>query len=452
MRSRYDEGKSLRSKAPRASHGAWTPSRRRRDPVELVLESSRGRIERLVPIRHGRMLQSPFAFYRGAASIMAADLARTPRSGLRVQACGDCHLLNFGVFATPERRRIFDINDFDETLPAPWEWDLKRLAASFAIAARHQRFSARNARDAATASAASYRRHMFAYAEQPTLDAWYARIDGALEFTDPALRREYERAWRREKRRDATREHHDLAHRPGRKPKIKPEPPLVYHPARNEDVRFGANVRGALRRYRESLPDERRTLFDRFELCDVAMKVVGVGSVGTVCAVALYLGARGEPLYLQVKEARASVLEPIAGASRYDNAGQRVVVGPAADADRERHLPRLDPRRPRPQLLRAPAPRLQDQARGRADEPAAHAALRGAVWLGARARARALGRRRGAGRLHGPEQGVRDRARALRAPLRAPERARLRGVRRGRPRGPRRGAPRLTLTSRAPTR
>ena len=287
----------------------------------------REEIERLVPIRYGRMLQSPFAFYRGAASIMAADLARTPRSGLRVQACGDCHLLNFGVFATPERRRIFDINDFDETLPAPWEWDVKRLAASFAIAAQHQRFSARDARDAAAASARSYRRHMFEYAEQPTLDAWYARIDGVLEFTDPALRREYERAWRREKRRDSTREHHDFEHRPGRTPRIKPEPPLVYHPARNDDARFGANVRGALRRYRDSLPDERRALFDRFELCDVAMKVVGVGSVGTVCAVALYRGVRGEPLYLQVKEARASVLEAFAGASRYENAGQRVVVG-----------------------------------------------------------------------------------------------------------------------------
>jgi uncharacterized protein (DUF2252 family) len=285
-------------------------------------------VPRLVPIRYARMLQSPFAFFRGAAAVMAEDLARTPRTGLRVQACGDAHLLNFGVFATPERRRIFDINDFDETLPAPWEWDLKRLAASLAIAGLHLRFPTRDARAAAAASARSYRQNMAAYAEEPSLDAWYARIDALPELIeDPELRAEYARALRREKRRDESREHHDLVHHAGRKPRIKSERPLVYHPGPGDDARFGANIAAALRRYRDSLPDERRPLLDKFELCDVAMKVVGVGSVGTVCAVALYLDRNENPLYLQVKEARASVLEPFAGESRYDNRGQRVVVG-----------------------------------------------------------------------------------------------------------------------------
>ena len=328
MRSRIEEGRALRARVPRSSHAEWKPARKRRDPVEVVIESSEGRVPRLVPIRYARMLQSPFAFYRGAAAIMAEDLARTPSTGLRVQACGDAHLLNFGVFATPERRRIFDINDFDETLPAPWEWDLKRLAASLAIAARHLRFGTRDVRAAAVASARSYRRNMATYADEPTLDAWYARIDAVPELIeDPELRAEYARALRREKRRDETREHHELTHRGGRKPRIKSERPLVYHPGPGDDARFGANIAAALRRYRDSLPDERRPLFDRFELCDVAMKVVGVGSVGTVCAVALFLDRNRNSLYLQVKEGRASVLEPFAGASRYDNCGQRVVVG-----------------------------------------------------------------------------------------------------------------------------
>jgi len=328
MPSRTEEGRALRARVPRSSHAEWKPGRKRRDPVEIVIESSRGRVPRLVPIRYQRMLQSPFSFFRGAASIMAEDLARTPRSGLRVQACGDSHLLNFGVFATPERRRIFDINDFDETLPAPWEWDVKRLAASMVIAGRHLRFSRRDARAAAVAAVRSYRRHMAVYAGEPALDAWYARIDAVPQLIeDPELRGEYAHAVRRQKQRDETREHHDLTHRGGRKPRIKSEPPLVYHPGAGDDPRFAGNVEAALRRYRDSLPDERRPLYDRFELCDVAMKVVGVGSVGTVCAVALFLDRNRNPLYLQIKQARASVLEPHAGASRYDNQGERVVVG-----------------------------------------------------------------------------------------------------------------------------
>jgi len=281
-----------------------------------------------VPIRYGRMLASPFAFYRGAAAVMAADLAATPTTGVQVQACGDCHLVNFGGFATPERLLIFDINDFDETLPAPWEWDVKRLAASMVIAGRHLRFSRRDARAAAVAAVRSYRRHMAVYAGEPALDAWYARIDAVPQLIeDPELRGEYAHAVRRQKQRDETREHHDLTHRGGRKPRIKSEPPLVYHPGAGDDPRFAGNVEAALRRYRDSLPDERRPLYDRFELCDVAMKVVGVGSVGTVCAVALFLDRNRNPLYLQIKQARASVLEPHAGASRYDNQGERVVVG-----------------------------------------------------------------------------------------------------------------------------
>src|SRR5262249_7638996 len=197
---RYLRGKKLREKTPRASHAGWEPPRNRRDPIEILIESSVGRIEHLIPIRYGRMLRSPFAFYRGAAAIMAADLATTPRTGVRVQACGDAHLLNFGGFATPERRLIFDINDFDETLPAPWEWDVKRLSTSFVVAARSNRFTKREARDAATAAVRSYREHVARAAEMPTLEAWYASVSGLAEtLGNPRLRKRYERVVREER-------------------------------------------------------------------------------------------------------------------------------------------------------------------------------------------------------------------------------------------------------------
>ena len=275
------------------------------------------------------MLQSPLAFYRGAAAIMAADLARTPVSGVRVQSCGDCHLLNFGGFATPERRHIFDINDFDETLPAPWEWDVKRLAASFVIAARNSRFSQRTARAAAAAAVRSYRERMAEYAEMPTLDAWYASVSGIVENAeDPELRTRYERILRKERKRDHAHEFARLAVDTGGVARIRDDPPLVYHPDLAHGARFStAGIRRAMERYRASLADERRVLFDRYRLCDVAVKVVGVGSVGTRCTIALFLAGENDPLFLQFKEARRSVLEPFAGKSAYPNRGERVVMG-----------------------------------------------------------------------------------------------------------------------------
>src|SRR5262245_47604055 len=281
-------GKALRATCPRKSHAAWTPPPGRADPVELLVEVGRGRIEELLPIRYGRMVQSPFAFYRGAAAVMANDLAHTPATGLRVQACGDCHLLNFGGFATPERRLIIDINDFDETLPAPWEWDLKRLAASFVIAGRSNRFSRRQSRAAAVAARASYRRHMREYAGMPALQVWYASIEGILEnVRQSETRRFYKRMLRKEMGRDATSEFAKLTRRGKGTPRIKDDPPLIYHLQQRDDPDFARNVTRTLDRYRDSLADDRRLLFDRFRLQDIAVKVVGVGSVGTMCGVAL---------------------------------------------------------------------------------------------------------------------------------------------------------------------
>jgi uncharacterized protein (DUF2252 family) len=328
LAERYALGKALREKVPRGRHAGWQPPSRRRDPIDILIESSTGRIPSLLPIRYGRMLQSPFTFYRGAAAIMAADLASTPKTGVRVQACGDCHLLNFGGFATPERRIIFDINDFDETLPAPWEWDVKRLSASFVVAGRSNRFTKRDARAAAAAAVRSYREHVASSAEMPTLQAWYASVSGLVEtLGNPRLRRRYERVVREEREHGSAHEFAELAHYVDGVPRIKDDPPLVYHADIEHDPAFWRRVHRELRRYRESLPDDRRVLFDRFQLCDMAAKVVGVGSVGTACAVALFLAAKEDPLFLQFKEAHSSVLEPFAGKSAYANHGERVVTG-----------------------------------------------------------------------------------------------------------------------------
>jgi len=327
---RLAAGKALRTTVPRGSHAGWRAPRGRADPIEVLIESDKGRTRRLIPIRYGRMLPSPFTFYRGAAAIMAADLATTPVTGLQVQVCGDCHLLNFGGFATPERRIIFDINDFDETLPAPWEWDLKRLAASFVIAGRDNRFRARDCRTATVTAVRSYRDHICEYALMPALQVWYASVDliGYLAGTrDPQIRKLYLRLLRKAQHRDAAREFPKLAHRLGGAPRIKDDPPLIYHLADEQRPEFHRMVHDVLARYRASLPDERRVLFDRYRFADLAVKVVGVGSVGTMCGAALFLAADDDPLFLQIKEARSSVLEPFAGKSVYHHRGERVVVG-----------------------------------------------------------------------------------------------------------------------------
>lgn len=328
---RYAAGKALRQRVPRQKHGEWTPARNRRDPVELVMESSKGRIPELIPIRNGRMMVSPFTFYRGTANIMAADLAPTPVSGLHAQLCGDAHLLNFGGFATPERRLILDINDFDETLPGPWEWDVKRLAASFVFAARSNGFSAADQREAALTCVRSYREHMIEYADMPVLEVWYARLqlsDLMASVHDKATKGRLRKRIR--KTAATTVAEHDfpkMAEARGGRYVIKDAPPLIYHHPHINLASSRENIERGLARYRESLPADRKTLLDRYQLMDVALKVVGVGSVGTMCAVALMMAADDDPLFLQIKEAGPSVLETYLGKSAYSNHGQRVVVG-----------------------------------------------------------------------------------------------------------------------------
>ena len=323
-------GKRLRDKCPRESHADWSPPNDRPDPVALVLESDKGRIAQLVPIRHGRMLQTPFTFYRGAALNMAADLSNTPATGLRVQACGDCHLLNFGAFATPERRIIFDINDLDETLPAPWEWDVKRLAASFVLACRDNGFSKSFAWDAAAACVRSYRERMAEFGKMRVLDVWYTHID--MEELIPTIQDKQTRS--RLSQRLAEARHsgvveHDfpkLAEVVGSLPKIKDNPPLIFH-WRKRDPKWHADAKAAFEAYRNTMEEDRRLLLDHYEVRDIAIKVVGVGSVGTWCGILLLLASETDPLFLQVKQAGPSVLEAYAGKSIYPNHGQRVVNG-----------------------------------------------------------------------------------------------------------------------------
>jgi uncharacterized protein (DUF2252 family) len=328
---RRAEGKRLRDKVPCEAHGGWKTPRDRRDPIDLLIESNHGRMPQLVPIRHGRMLESPFAFYRGSAALMASDLAHTPNTGLRVQACGDAHLQNFGGFATPERNVIFDINDFDETLPAPWEWDLKRLAASVVVAGRHLGLRESHSARAARATVRSYREHITDYSSMRALEVWYDRIDIdklLAQAPDETTRKRVER--RINKARARTIAEHDfpkLTEQRGSTPLIKDDPPLVFHPAPKELSDFRSEFSDKFALYRESLNPSMCPLFDRFHFCDLAIKVVGVGSVGTRCLIALFLAADDDPLFLQMKEARASVLEPYAGKSAYPNHGQRVVVG-----------------------------------------------------------------------------------------------------------------------------
>lgn len=327
---RTEAGKALRVTQPREAQGGFKATPDRPDPVELLIESSVGRIDHLIPIRYGRMLASPFAFFRGAAAIMAADLSSTPDTGLGVQACGDAHLANFGAFATPERRIVFDINDFDETFPAPWEWDLKRLATSFVIASAHNGHKPADCRAAAANVVARYAEKMRELAALPTLDAWYAYLDyeALIEMgTDQELKRRRRKLLEKALERDSAAEFIKLGHIRDGKPRIKDAPPLIYHANDLQDPAFEAGVRESLARYRESLPGERRVLFDRYELADVAIKVVGVGSVGTVCWIALFFAADDDPLFLQVKEARESVLAKYVDYPAFPSNGQRVVFG-----------------------------------------------------------------------------------------------------------------------------
>ena len=329
-------GKALRDTIPRASQAGWKPANDRRDPVEFLLETNEGRIPALIPIRMGRMASSPFAFYRGSAAQMAADLATIPTTGLRVQACGDAHLMNFGGFATPERNVIFDVNDLDETLPAPFEWDVKRLAASVVIAAQHLRFSDNDAKRLAIDTVRTYREQMAVYASMRALDVWYDRIDlTQIEFDaeENGEKVAVEIRKRAKQRIAAERKKSlpealfpQLTELNGTRPRIKDEPPLIFHPTKEQAPGMELDFQEAIATYRESLAEHTRVLFDRFSLFDLAIKAVGVGSVGRTCGVALFM-AENEPLFLQLKEARASILEPYAGKSLHSNHGQRVIAG-----------------------------------------------------------------------------------------------------------------------------
>ena len=332
---RAAKGRALRDQAPRSSHAGWKPGKEHRDPVELLNASNIGRIAELIPIRFGRMAASPFAFYRGAAALMAADLAKTPSSGLRVQACGDAHLMNFGGFATPERHVNFDINDLDETLPAPFEWDLKRLTASVVIAARHLELPMSDASRVATEVVREYRERMTDYAGMRVLDVWYDKIDlqkYSDRSGDPIIMKEIQKRLAQRIEKEQRRSVPDsmypkLVTHQGASPTIKDEPPLIFHPTIEQAPALKSGYGEVIASYRETLPEHTRVLFDRYHYFDLAMKVVGVGSVGTMCSIVLFMAADNDPLFLQVKEARSSVLEPYAGKSVYSNHGQRVVMG-----------------------------------------------------------------------------------------------------------------------------
>ncbi|WP_245435680.1 DUF2252 domain-containing protein [Microvirga calopogonii] len=332
-------GRALRQRVPRAEHRKWDKNGKRPDPIDLLRAADAGRIPELLPIRYERMVQSPLNFYRGAAVVMAADLAGSPATGIRVQACGDCHLMNFGGFATPERNILFDINDFDETLPAPWEWDVKRLAASFVLAARSNGMSDRTAREASVACTRSYRKRLAEFSKMSPLDVWHARVTAEdILAMEPA--RDRDRARRRIDKAarqigsevDFPKLTDVVAGRVG----IHDAPPLIYHPDVARTPEFHHVVDQALVGYRESIADDRRVLLDRYRVVDAAIKVVGVGSVGRRCWITLMMSASNDPLFLQFKEAAASVLEPYAGASAYAHHGQRIVTGqrlmqPASD-------------------------------------------------------------------------------------------------------------------------
>jgi uncharacterized protein (DUF2252 family) len=324
---RIQIGKSLRERLPRSRHAIWQPPAAGREPIEIIEASNRGRLQELIPIRYGRMLRSPFTFLRGSAALMAYDLATTPKTDIIVQACGDCHLLNFGFFATPERNLVFDINDFDETLPAPWEWDLKRLVVSFVIAGRDSDLSDRESKAAAIDCARSYREHLREYSRLSPLEVWYTRIgvEQVIEMApDEKTRKIREQMMTKARERIIEHLYPKIVTQTAGRNRFVDQPPILYHV---NEPDWETLVREGLEDYRQSLPEERRVLFDRYRLEDFALKVVGIGSVGTRCYIALFFSEDNHPLILQVKEACPSVLEPYTAKSQYENQGQRVVTG-----------------------------------------------------------------------------------------------------------------------------
>ena len=335
---RVERGKAARAEVPRASHASFEPPPKRADPVKLLERQAKTRVPELVPIRYGRMLVSPFTFYRGAALIMAQDLAPTPRSGLNVQCCGDAHLSNFGVFASPERALVFDLNDFDETLPGPWEWDVKRLAVSMLIAARYNDFPAKEQDRIVLDTVGRYRTAMAEFAGMKDLDLWYSHLDIQTLVQEyrsqfkPKMVKRTEKTLAKARTKDSMTAFSKLTEVVDGKPKIVDQSPLIVPldqlaPGAEGEEMFD-QLHELLRSYRETLQFDRRVLLERFELTDFARKVVGVGSVGTRAWIALLFGRDGQdPLFLQMKEAEASVLEEFVAPSEFSNHGERVVVG-----------------------------------------------------------------------------------------------------------------------------
>jgi uncharacterized protein (DUF2252 family) len=333
---RYAAGKALRSKTSRSSHAQWAPDPERPDPINMLEQANSTRLQQLVPIRFGRMSMSPFAFYRGTADIMAYDLAKTPVSGINAQICGDAHLSNFGVYASPERRQVFDVNDFDETLAGPWEWDVKRLATSVVLASRQNGYSAQESRQAVVRCMQRYRENIQQFSQMNHLDVWYYHLDveaimamARVKENRKALIRASERASKRTRIETFPKLAEAMVDGQYR---IKDEPPLIFHYDElhpNEENLDTNEWRAMVKDYMASLPEERRVILFRYRSVDIAQKVVGVGSVGTRCAIVLALGgAEGDdPLFMQLKEAGPSVLESYLGASPYSNHGERVVVG-----------------------------------------------------------------------------------------------------------------------------
>jgi uncharacterized protein (DUF2252 family) len=335
---RAAHGKAARAEVPRSSHALYEPPARRADPIKLLERQAKTRVPELVPIRYGRMLVSPFTFYRGAALIMASDLATTPRSGLHVQCCGDAHLSNFGVFGSPERQLVFDLNDFDETLPGPWEWDVKRLAVSMLIAAQNNDFAGKDQDQVVLDTVAAYRGAMTDFAAMKNLDVWYAHLEmeNALkEFgsqLQPKAVKKTEKALAKARTKDSMAAFSKLTRVVDGEARIVSEPPLIVPiddllEGKERDEMFDG-LHELVREYRASLEYDRRILLEEFRLTDFARKVVGVGSVGTRAWIALMLGRDGQdPLFLQMKEAEASVLEEFVAPSEFENHGERVVAG-----------------------------------------------------------------------------------------------------------------------------
>ncbi len=332
--AKFEAGKALRQSVPRSAHAQWTAPADRPDPVKILEAQAAQRVPDLVPIRYGRMLVSPGTFYRGGAGIMAWDLAHTPTTNMRVQCCGDAHLLNFGAYAAPDRSLVFDLNDFDETLPASFEWDLKRLVASITIAARDNGLKASEASDAAQATAARYQARMAELAEMPFLQVWYERVDmsniltAVIESGDVAAAKRIGKIAAKAETRTNLGALHRFAEKTDDGFKIKPDPPVVVPIPPAMAKKFAKVIDKAYGDYLETLEPDRRIVISRYRRADLARKVVGVGSVGTQAFMMLLMGESDEdPLFLQFKEAQQSVLAPFAGRSYYHQDGERVVRG-----------------------------------------------------------------------------------------------------------------------------